>query len=694
MSDYTPDTGRGPDRDGEADFFFPGAGQENLTEEERNFAFDDNYLEDNPAPPPEIPEGLFPRADSGAVGEGDPIVPPVPEEASPGGDDDVPAGDGSFSSGEADALFAERDPFAAHPSGAGAAAREEDPFAEWLSGGDTPPEQPPGDPFAARDPFASAASDALSGEETADRSGQVDALASAFRSRQRAEQQAKSQRERQMNALFDVFQRQAASKTPGAGDTPGKAPAAGEGTGGGAAKAKAPVSTAIETAPSSGGARNRPVPAGGASPAIRKKRAAARRRGKVRRVPEPVTIGRTLRGDQMLVYDSELDELDYTDDEDLPELRDHMPIRFKRYGRTGIAGGLMYAAFVIGISVILAGFAWLCASDVLALNKEPRAAIVTVDEYVPEGDDPTTVTIDDKEVPIKVDIDQVADALQQAGIIEYQWLFKLYSRFSHAETRIDPGTYDVSTELDYRALVTALHFGSGNQTITRVTFPEGYSMEQIFTLLEEKHICHKNELYEAAANYDFDYDFLDSSTLGDSGRLEGFLFPDTYDFYEGEDANIAINRFLRNMDSKLSDEIRSAAARRGLSIRELVTIASYIEKEAGSDDERPLMASVIYNRLNVGMPLQLDSTINYIKGTSTLALTTADTEIDDPYNTYLYTGLTPGPICNPGLASLQAAAEPESTDYWYWYSVDGVSTFFTNYNEFKAYADAHPVQSD
>ena len=94
------------------------------------------------------------------------------------------------------------------------------------------------------------------------------------------------------------------------------------------------------------------------------------------------------------------------------------------------------------------------------------------------------------------------------------------------------------------------------------------------------------------------------------------------------------------------------------------------------------MASIIYNRLNAGMPLQLDSTINYILGTSTLDLTIEDTTVDSPYNTYLYTGLPPGPICNPGLASIQAAVEPESTNYWYWYAVDGVTHFFSDYDDF------------
>ena len=428
------------------------------------------------------------------------------------------------------------------------------------------------------------------------------------------------------------------------------------------------------------------------APQRRRRPTAQERRDMAERriVQDPVTIGKRLRSNQMLVYDSELDEVDYTDEDDLPEMRDYLPIRFRRYGRLGLGGGLMYALFVICVSIVLACLAWMLAADVLALNKEVNSAIVTIDEYAPTGDDPVNEIIDGSEVPIQVDIDQVAQALHEAGIIEYPWLFKVYSGFSHANTKIDPGTYDVSTELDYRAIVTALQFGSGNQEITRITFPEGLSMKQIFALLEENHICRVTDLNEAAADYDFDFDFLSDLGTGDPNRLEGYLFPDTYDFYQGEGASIAINRFLRNLNNRITGEMRSQAANRGLSFQELLTMASLIEKEAGSDEERPIMASVINNRLGAGMPLQLDCTLNYIKGTSTFDLTEEDIAIDNPYNTYKYTGLPPGPICCPGLASIEAVLNPEDTDYWYWYSVDGVSTFFTNYDEFNEFARTHP----
>lgn len=405
------------------------------------------------------------------------------------------------------------------------------------------------------------------------------------------------------------------------------------------------------------------------------------------RVRGSVTVGRDLRSDEMLVYDSELDEIDYTDEEDLPEMRDYMPIRFARHGRVGIAGGILYGLFVISVSIILACMAWMFASDALALSKEPKSAVVFLEAYVPTGDMPV---VNDEGKEILVDVDQVASALKSAGIIEYKWLFKIFCSFCDGETKMEPGTYDVNTEQDYYALVQSMHFGSNSQQITRVTFPEGYSMEQIFTLLEENIICEKDELYEAAANYDFDYDFLEGIPLGDASRLEGFLFPDTYDFYQGESATVAISRFLRNMDSKLTDDIYEGAEDQGLTIQELITVASLIEKEAGAEDDRAVMASVIYNRLDDGWKLQLDSTVNYVLGTSTFDLNNDELAVDDPYNTYVYEGLPPGPICNPGFASIQAAADPASTNYWFWYSHEGVTHFFTNNEDFDTFADAHP----
>ena len=351
------------------------------------------------------------------------------------------------------------------------------------------------------------------------------------------------------------------------------------------------------------------------------------------------------------------------------EERDYRPIRFRRDGRTGCLGGLMYAAFVICVSVILACALWMAACDVLALNKDPLTATVTLDR---DQFSNKTVTVTDEETGAErtetvryANLDYVANALKSAGIIEYRGLFKFYCRFSHAAEQIDPGTYELSTSFDYRALVKKMQVGSGAMVATTVTIPEGFTMDQIFQRLEEEGVCAYDDLLNAAANYQYNYSFLDENALGDPARLEGFLFPDTYEFYQGMQASSAINKFLVNFHDRLTREVLDLAQERGLTLQQAITIASMIEKEAANDDERALIASVIYNRLSREMPLQIDS----------------------PYNTYLHTGLPPTPIANPGIASIDAAVKPASTNYLY-YALDaesGVHKFFTSYSEFEAF---------
>lgn len=370
--------------------------------------------------------------------------------------------------------------------------------------------------------------------------------------------------------------------------------------------------------------------------------------------------------------------------------RENAPIRQRRDGQSGCLGGVIYFAFVLSISIILACVGWLAASDVLALNKDPVEATVTLEkdtftesqETVAEKDGSTST-----KVVRTADLDYVAKLLKSSGIIRYKGLFKLYCQFSHAAQHIDPGTYELNTNYDYRALVKKMQVGSGAMVTTKVTIPEGYSMEQIFRKLEEENVCAYPDLMEAAANYKYNYSFLDENAIGDASRLEGFLFPDTYEFYQGMQASSAINKFLVNFHNRLTQETIDLAEQRGLTLQQAVTIASMIEKEAANDEERALISSVIYNRLKRDMPLQVDATIMYVLPDHGTYLTTEDTKIDSPYNTYQNKGLPPTPIANPGAQSISAAVKPADTRYLY-YALDveaGVHKFFTDYNEFERF---------
>ena len=362
----------------------------------------------------------------------------------------------------------------------------------------------------------------------------------------------------------------------------------------------------------------------------------------------------------------------------------------RRAGRSGCLGGLIYFAFVVSISIILACVGWMAASDVLALNKEPVTATVTLDKA--EFKD-VTISYTDAEGNAKersghqVSVGYVAKQLKDAGIIKYKGLFQLYCSVSHAKTKIDPGTYELSTNYDYRALVKKMQVGSGAMVTTKVTIPEGYTMEQIFHKLEDENVCSYDDLMDAAANYSYNYSFIDQSMQGDAKRLEGFLFPDTYEFYQGMQASSAINKFLENFHDRITAEMLEKADERGMTMQEVVTVASMIEKEAANDDERAMIAAVIYNRIEAGMPLQIDSTIMYVLPEHKDVLTVEDTKIDSPYNTYQNKGLPPTPIANPGLASIKATLSPASTQALY-YALDaesGTHKFFTNYGEFQAF---------
>lgn len=361
-----------------------------------------------------------------------------------------------------------------------------------------------------------------------------------------------------------------------------------------------------------------------------------------------------------------------------------------RDSRSGLGGGLLYFLFVISVSIILACLAWAAATDVLGFKSSDTVAQVTLDkdrftykEVEVKQDDGSTKT---KKVHY-ANMSYVADELKDHGIIKYKWLFKLFGSFYNADEKIDPGTYELKAVYDYKALVTKMTSGSGAMVTKKVTFPEGFTMHQIFKRLDEEGVCDYDELMDAAANSTFNYSFLEGTEKGDASRLEGFLFPDTYEFYEGMPAATAINKLLEGFHYKMTAEMLQWQEESGYSMREIVTIASMIEKEAATEEERYTISSVIYNRLNKGMPLAIDSTSLYEYPDHEGAPTAEMLAKDSPYNTRLNTGLPPSPICSPGITAIRAALKPSSTNYLY-YALDtatGQHQFFTNSSQFDAF---------
>ena len=361
------------------------------------------------------------------------------------------------------------------------------------------------------------------------------------------------------------------------------------------------------------------------------------------------------------------------------------PRRRRRRRRTGRAAGfaMLYIVCVIGISVVLAALCWIAANDVLALNKpEHTATIVLSEDYFsikkkPQEDGTTQTTY-------KAKTSKVAKLLEENGLIDSKFLFKTFCSITDAEKKLRPGAYNLNTTMDFRSLVAGMGYNSDSRVIVEVTIPEGYTLPQTFQLLESNGVADADDLMDYATNYNYGFSFLQDIPLGDPNRLEGFLFPDTYEFYVNHDPKFVINKLLQNFDAQYTDEMRDQVAESKYSLREYLTVASLIERETSGTD-RGQIASVIYNRLEnpnaaagTNGYLQIDATLYYLTGKTP---TEADKAIDSPYNTYKYPGLPPAPIANPGLASIKAALDPEKTgNYYYALGDNGTHKFFRDYN--------------
>ena len=355
------------------------------------------------------------------------------------------------------------------------------------------------------------------------------------------------------------------------------------------------------------------------------------------------------------------DESEYSEEE-LTE-RDFRPVRRSREYRSGCLGGLMYFVFIACVSIILACVAWMSAADALALNKELYTSEITLPAGIFTSKTVETFDKDGNATGMKrvssADIDYVADELKSAGLIQYKWLFKLFCRISNADTKIEPGEYTLRSTYDYRALIRRMQKDSGAAATVKVTIPEGFTMSQIFYRLEENGVCSYEDLMTAAANENFEYSFLNGTEPGQASRLEGFLFPDTYEFYKSMSPASAINKFLQNFYGKMSADMEKQIGDRGLSLREVIEIASLIEREA----------------------------ILYVHQDHEGAPTAEMLEEESPYNLMKNTGLPPTPICNPGLSSISAALVPATTND-YFFTLDtatGTHRFFETMDQFNAF---------
>jgi UPF0755 protein len=278
----------------------------------------------------------------------------------------------------------------------------------------------------------------------------------------------------------------------------------------------------------------------------------------------------------------------------------------------------------------------------------------------------------------------IADKLAQAGVVRNPNRFRLEARRAAADGVLKAGVYDLATGMPYDLVIARLVEGPPVTYVT-VTIPEGFVVDQIAARLEAQVGIPASETLalakSGAAEFVDDHPYLADAF---DASLEGYLFPKTYRFKEGTTAREALETMLDQFDREIATVDTAAMEARGFSLNDIVVLASMIERESQLDKERRLVASVIMNRLDRGMRLEIDATVEYVLPGNRFRLRYSDLEVDSPYNTYKHKGLPPGPIASPGLASLQAAADPARTKYLYYVLTgkDGSHTFATNLEDF------------
>lgn len=276
---------------------------------------------------------------------------------------------------------------------------------------------------------------------------------------------------------------------------------------------------------------------------------------------------------------------------------------------------------------------------------------------------------------------EISERLTQLGVIDsrfrFWWLMKLQGDAGKFKT----GTYAFKPHMDEQAVLDKLV--AGDTTIVKFTIPEGFGVKEIAKRLADEGLVDEQDFLEKAKTY-APYDYM-KKLPNERYAAEGYLFPDTYEIQSDVTPELIMKMMTQDFDSRLTPAMRQQAASMGLSIHDLVTLASLVEKEARYDEDRPIIAQVFLKRLQMGMPLQSDTTLQYLMAGPKENVSIADTKIDSPYNTYQHEGLPPGPIASPGMKAINAVLHPAATDYLYFVADhDGHNHYAKTYEEHLA----------
>ena len=298
-------------------------------------------------------------------------------------------------------------------------------------------------------------------------------------------------------------------------------------------------------------------------------------------------------------------------------------------------------------------------------------------------------------VPSGSTTSDIADILEENGVISNSFMFRIKSRIDGYDGKFKQGTYSINTGSSSEEIMELLSNGGNITEKNKITIPEGYTVAEIGQYLEEKGIVTAEDFINTSNTAEFDYEFVKNIPSDREYRLEGYLFPDTYYISDNATSEDIINKMLSRFNDFYTDENIKKAESLGLTFDEALTVASLVEEEIVVPEERPIAAGVIYNRLEINMPLQIDSTVLYAMGTKKERVTYDDLETDSPYNTYKNNGLPKGPIANPGQAAIEAALNPDDNDYIYYVLKDrtsGEHYYTNNYDDFLSAKEAYKAQ--
>lgn len=341
------------------------------------------------------------------------------------------------------------------------------------------------------------------------------------------------------------------------------------------------------------------------------------------------------------------------------------PVKRKKRKKRGyghIIFGLLFSVIIISVSILAAAVILKCAKEFLGIGKSDIEIVV--------------------DIPMNSSTLDIAEQLYNEGIIADTSLFRLFSKLKGADGTFIAGTHKVSPKMDYSTLIETLQEEAENKRETAdVVFPEGITLIDAAARLEEKGVCNAEEFIDVFNSSEFGFDFEDKIKISSMKfyKMEGYLFPDTYQFYLEEDPRVVAKKIYKNFEARITPDLYGRMEDLDMELEEVLTLASIVQAEAANTKDMKKVASVFYNRLNHPNEyplLQSDPTTNYVEEIIIPYSEVQSEKLNIAYDTYKGAGLTPGPICNPGLDAIDAVLYPAETDYYYFCSNLETGEFF------------------